>query len=204
MTGRVAPVLLLLNVLLLAAIASVWLFGALSWAAPDPVPVDASLLSVDADEGQPPPPDYDRENVLGRPLFAADRRPMPADAVAEVDPVAPPADALSSARLLGLVGEGAAASVIIQSEGKTTRLPVGGEFGTWKLEAVDRLGADFVSAGGESRRVVIQRSAGNPAASAANTANAAAQAAPGTPQARAAERRARREALLRQAQERSQ
>lgn len=201
MIGHVAPLLLLLlNALLLAAIVLTWVFGALSWTAPDPVPVEPSLLSSVAAES-PLPPEYDRDNVLGRPLFTADRRPMPAVAAADAEPVVPPGDALSSARLLGLVGEGAAALVIIQSEGKTTRLPVGGEFGSWTLEAVDRLGADFVSASGEARRVAIQRSVAAPAAS---VANAASQAEPGTPQARAAERRARRDALLRQAQERSQ
>lgn len=207
MKGRLVPVLFLTNALLLAAIVLVWLFGSLNWTAPDAVPVDASLFAIVAEE-QAPAAAYDRANVFGRPLFIADRRPIPPEAVVESSPEQPPppVDGFAGVRLLGVVGEGNEAFVIIQSDGKSTRLRVGGEFATWKLRAADMLGADFVSTTGENRRITIQRGGmANPGTVAADsTAAPAPQAAPGTPQARAAERRARRDALLRQAQERSQ
>lgn len=194
------PALVALNVALLLALALIWVFGALSWHEPDPVAVDVALLELIGAE--PQAADYDKDEVLARPLFMADRRPLPADAVVEPVPeaVAAPADPLAAARLLGLVGEGSAAFVIIRSGEQTSRLPVGGELGAWKLERVDALGADFVSSAGESKRIAIQRGG---VAGPASDAGASAEVVPGSPQARAAERRARREAQLRQAQERN-
>lgn len=205
MNGRLMSALLVANVLLLVALALVWQFGAFNWNVPEPIPADASLLGSVA--GEPVPvPDYERDNVLGRPLFMADRRPFPVEVVSRPapEPVAPPVDDLAGVRVLGLVGDGAGALVIIQRDGKTARLPVGAVLGTWRLTTADMLGADFVSSTGESRRITIQRGGmASVGAATPDGASAPAQAAPGSPQARAAERRARREALLRQAQERN-
>jgi len=203
--GRLMSALLAANVLLLVALALVWQFGAFNWNVPEPIPADASLLGSVA--GEPVPvPDYERDNVLGRPLFMADRRPFPVEVVSRPapEPVAPPVDDLAGVRVLGLVGDGAGALVIIQRDGKTARLPVGAVLGAWRLTTADMLGADFVSSTGESRRITIQRGGmASVGAATPDGASAPAQAAPGSPQARAAERRARREALLRQAQERN-
>jgi hypothetical protein len=158
--SRLASTLLLaLNALLVLAIAGVWLLGSSSWAPPAAVAPDAAML-------QPPgshattPIEYSRDRVLERPLFAADRRPISEDApaVAEAAPQSEPepeVDTIAGARLTGLVGEGAQAIVILETEEGSRRLHVGERVGGWRLDDVVGNVAVFINGDGGPRRMRI-------------------------------------------------
>lgn len=160
MNPFVSRLLLILVLALSAAITFVWWSGATEWQAPRAVPPDESLISV--------PPSkfggsltYERDGILERPLFAADRRPMAvelAPAVASEEPVA--RNALDGVRLTGILGEGASGIAIIDDAGKSRRLVAGDRVGSWRLDGVDSFAAVFVDGGGRVRRLELPAMSG--------------------------------------------
>lgn len=149
-----APVLLaILNLLLLGAIALAWLSGRTAWAPPPPIAPDPALFA---------PPGATGEAVAGaaelhaRPLFAASRRPAPAEAVEQPDAGDAPAGSIDGAALVGLVGGGEQGVALVSLDSEIRRVPVGGHLAEWRLTEIRGLVARFSNAAGESRELPIK------------------------------------------------
>ena len=140
------------NGLLLAAIATLWSVGDLTWQPPVARPPEPSSL-------QPASIEVVRSDLaslsqsLERPVFAQSRRPVPT--VAEAEPASPEPDALRDVVLLGVVDAGGAdRTVILRAEGKVRRVKIGEAVGEWSLQSM----ADSVAVfqrGAEQKRLTL-------------------------------------------------
>jgi hypothetical protein len=100
-----------------------------AWQAPPPVAPEIARLSEIGIRARSMPTSFDQ--ALARPVFWPSRRPR----VVAV-PVEPNAAAATDLKLLGLV-RGGEYWAIIQLKGETFRVPVGGQVGGWRLDAID-------------------------------------------------------------------
>lgn len=204
MMVRPVALAMVVNGLLAAGIALSWVRADMAWTPPPPLPPDPTTISA-ADWLVVAPADAAAlQTVLERPLFSATRRPAealptPADN-AQVE-TRGPAELLA----VGLIGTEGGGVLLVRREGRIRRVAVGDDIDGWTLaEIVDRR-ARLVR-GDEVRELVLQRMGnakpGGPPSSvggaAAPSASAASQqsASQAALEARIAERRARREAVL--------
>lgn len=148
------PLLVLLNLALLAGIGGLWLFGETRWEAPAAQAPDPESLATHG---------IKREVVLAealpqtlqRPLFAQTRRPPPP--VEEVVAEAPPGpDPLQDVLLLGVFTVGGEKHLMLRAENKVSRLKQGDSFGPWKIGALDDRIVTFVQ-GAERRQLELKR-----------------------------------------------
>jgi hypothetical protein len=176
------PVLLVLNLGLLAWLASMWLtpdgrLAGVHWQPP-------SALKPSLDGGLPLPATGVELGryvaTLERPLFMPSRRPPPPPQAAAAPVVV---DTPPDVRVLGLYGtrgEGATGGMVARIDGQVKRVRVGDAVGRWTLKEL-RPG-EAVLASGDSQQVYpLQRAAPGELASAPVTDNAAPAAAPSAP-----------------------
>lgn len=88
--------------------------------------------------------------ILDRPMFAPDRRPPPPP---DAKPAEPVVDPLADTRLVGILsGEGLSAILVTQA-GKTRRIRVSENLGSWTLSEVK--GREAVLKNGEQTRTLV-------------------------------------------------
>lgn len=179
MNRRLTPILLVLNGLLLVALALLW-FGPgakqrTQWVAPQPLPPNLDAVSATLLAANPAVASNDR-TMLDRPLFAIDRRPSTAKPAAAAEPAAPPPpDLLDKTQLRGIVRGPALNGVLAEVDGKPRFIRGGDSLGDWTLRGVREREVTFGK--GAERRVLVLPLA---AASAAGAAAPAGR--PGGPQ----------------------
>jgi len=105
-------------------------------------------------------PAEEREAIVRRPLFWAERRPT--EAVAPVEAVAQgavenraAAPRLKDVTVRGIYGSGDSGGVILTAKDRELRLAVGEEIEGWRLERVNGNSATFVSGGARDRRELV-------------------------------------------------
>ncbi len=148
------PVLVLLNLVLLAAVVAFWLLGETHWEAPAAQPPAPASLAAErisrelvASEALP--------QTLQRPLFAQTRRPPPPEE--EVVAEAPPeADPLEGVQLLGVFTVDGEKHLMLRAEDKVSRLKQGERFGPWTIAAFDDRVVTFVQ-DGDRRQLELKR-----------------------------------------------
>ncbi len=183
MSRRLTPFLLVLNGLLLVALALLW-FGPgarqrTQWVAPQPLPPNLDAASATFLAANPAAVSNDR-TLLERPLFAIDRRPAsakPAEPAASAAPAAP--DLLDKTELRGIVRGPALNGVLAEVDGKPRFIRNGDSLGDWTLRGVRDREVTFGK--GDERRVVTLPLAAASAAGAAAPAPAPGAARPGAP-----------------------
>ena len=110
----------------------------------DPIPALEPSASADASV---------MLQIMERPLFSPTRRPPP-------QPKAPappdPPDILATANILGLYGEGSAAGVLVEADGRVQRVKPGAEVAGWILRRISPHSAEF-ERGSETRELRITR-----------------------------------------------
>ena len=116
------------------------------WAKPEPMAVTVPDIKLTEPAGVGPGNEF-FEEILSRPLFAADRLPPPPPAAVVVD-------ALTDARILGLIA-GAKGSVLMRAEGKVRMLAVNDKLGSWTLAAIEERAARF-ERDGEKRTLNLE------------------------------------------------
>lgn len=157
MSPAMSRLLVLINVGLVVAIVAVWALGSSRWQAPEPVAPDRALFAL-PDATVTAADAYSRDTLLDRPVFLASRRPFPPEPVAAAGgaPKAAAApDALDSARLTGLLDDGAGAVAILNVDGKSRRLRQGDMLDGWTLQSVERQSAVFADRDGRTRRLSL-------------------------------------------------
>ena len=148
-----------LNVLLLGAIAWVWVTPSgtlrnMHWQSPEPVKLDLlSMLPALPGPGQADTSQFLR--MLDRPLFSATRRPPPPPPPPKVE-VPEPVNWFAQAKLTGVYEGPAGGGIIIFYEGKDRRVPLNGYLDGWKLQSVSGGQAAFEKSG-QTRVVSLQR-----------------------------------------------
>ena len=156
------PVLGVLNVALLAVLASLWLSpdGSLRnarWIAPVPVTNDYLQMLPALPE---------RESVdtnrflalLERPLFQLTRRPPPPPPPPSAAAAPEAVDNLSTAQLSGVVAGEKTASIIITMAGKARRVRLNDSVDGWMLQSIQGRSVTF-SSGGQTRVLQLPRAA---------------------------------------------
>lgn len=152
------PALVLLNLGLLAGLASLWVHRdgtprAVRWSQPMAV-----SLALDA---RPPLPVMDVDlsryvAILERPLFVPSRRPPPPPAPPKVAEVMPMVRVLAVYGALSDDGAGSgSAGLIARVDGVVRRLRVGDRIGGWAIEQVRR--TEVVLAQGSERQTIAVR-----------------------------------------------
>lgn len=210
---RPLPLLAGMALGLLVLIAAFWLVLARPWVPPAPVvPDTASLAPLEIVRATPDAAVL--VAIAERPLFIAERRPVPASADAAAEQVAAKADAFDNVRLLGILGGEVYGVAIVNTNGVNRRIRKGEQLDGWTLQDVAGRVVRFSRGDGEIRELVMthgnsQRKAPDepPAPGASSAATPPGR--PGLPPPAAhaggqptveelvAARRARREALLR-------
>lgn len=135
----VIPVLLGLDLVLLLALAALWLtpqgrLRGTHW--PVPAAVAPQLASADA-TSLPPPGVASASRFLAtleRPLFSPTRRPPPAAAASDAPPEPDP---LADIQLQGLYTAQGGGGIFARVAGKNLRVPVGGKLGGWTVKGID-------------------------------------------------------------------
>lgn len=135
MRSRALQVLLLLNLVLAAALASLWWdadgqLRNVRWIPPAAVRGQIAALP----QLQPATADLAAATlaVAERPLFSPARRPPPPP-----PPPAPPPppDPLQTLQVVGVAGTGASASILARLDGKVRRIASGESVGEWQLKS---------------------------------------------------------------------
>ena len=125
-----------------------------------PVAPAPDSVRVAALQGAGALPAEEREAIVRRPLFWAERRPT--EEVAPVEAVAQgaaenraAAPRLKDVTVRGIYGSGDSGGVILTGKNRELRLAVGEEIEGWRLERVDGNSATFVSGGERDRRELV-------------------------------------------------
>ena len=123
----------------------------------EPAPDSVRVASLAA--GSVPTPE-ERETIVGRPLFWAQRRP--AEVVEEAEPVVKKevtkekaAPRMKGVTVHGVYGSGATGGVILSLKNRELRVAVGEEVDGWQLERVTGDSAVFVSGGVRDERELV-------------------------------------------------
>ncbi|MGD8956239.1 MAG: hypothetical protein PVJ03_02825 [Chromatiaceae bacterium] len=195
MRPSVPIILAAVNVLLLGAIGAAWLTGRTAWAPPEALVPDPAMFAPPA---LPQGLESDDFDLHERPLFSASRRPEPAAVeLGEAPEPEAPVDAIEQATLLGLAGVGEQGVAIISLDDEIRRVAVGEHLAGWRLTEIEGLVASFTDGAGSLHELSIQPPARD-LDSPQPGAPGAAAGPPGGAQSEIAERRQRRQALLRQ------
>ncbi|WP_342131710.1 hypothetical protein [Hydrogenophaga sp. OTU3427] len=112
-----------------------------------PPPVDPAVPDVNA---LPTPSLAPPEQLLARPLFTPDRKPLPPPPPPKP---APPPDPMASVRLFGVIS-GETSGIIAQIDGTVKRVMLEQNIGAWKLSGIDGRKVTFVR-DGESRDLML-------------------------------------------------
>jgi general secretion pathway protein N len=144
---KYARLFMTLSILLALLLLALWLLPGVphqwrTWRAPSPQPPElqdalATLLAPNPAAGA------SYSEVVERPLFAANRRPSPADASA----AAPPPTPIDQARLLGIVTGKGVNGVMIDYDGKSRFVHKGEDVGGWQLTDIHDRTATFAHEG---------------------------------------------------------
>lgn len=143
------PVLIAVDLLLLAAIVALWTVRDWRWRVPAAHPPDAASLAPAAVNGRQAPPPVVADSVE-RPLFASSRRPPGA-----TEGGAAAGEGGGEIVVLGTFDAGGAdKGVVLRVDGMDYRIRLGESVGAWRLEAVDGRVATFVN-GDERREIAL-------------------------------------------------
>jgi hypothetical protein len=161
MRRNALPLLVVLNLLLLGAIAWIWITPGgelrnMHWQPPSPVKVDLHALFPSL----PGPGQSDTSQflrMLERPLFSVTRRPPPPPPPPKVESPEP-VNWFAQAKLTGVYEGQAGGGIIIFYEGKDRRVALNGYLDGWKLQSVSGAQASFEKSG-QTRVVPLQRAA---------------------------------------------
>lgn len=115
-----------------------------------PQAIDPSVPEVTA---LPTPSLTPAEQLLARPLFTPDRKPLPPPPPPQPPKPVPPPDPMASVRLFGVIG-GETAGIIAQIDGAVKRVMLEQNIGAWKLSAIDGRKVTFVREG-ETRDLML-------------------------------------------------
>jgi hypothetical protein len=176
----VAGALLLLTVLYLAV--RIALATAITPIAPAPDSVRVAML-----QGPAVVPGEEREEIVRRPVFWAERKPV--EGIAAYEAAQPQsaetgeqaAPRMKNVTVRGVYGSGERGGVILSVKDRELRLAVGEEIEGWRLEEISGDSATFVSGGVRDRRELLPlviETPSRPAAEASQSARAAAPPAP--------------------------
>ena len=161
MKRNALALLVVLNLLLLGAIAWIWITPVgelrnMQWQPPSPVKVDLhALLPSLPGPGQSDTSQFLR--MLERPLFSVTRRPPPPPPPPKVESPEP-VNWFAQAKLTGVYEGQAGGGIIIFYEGKDRRVALNGYLDGWKLQSVSGAQASFEKSG-QTRVVPLQRAA---------------------------------------------
>ena len=161
MRRNALPLLVVLNLLLLGAIAWIWITPGgelrnMHWQPPSPVKVDLhALLPSLPGPGQSDASQFLR--MLERPLFSVTRRPPPPPPPPKVESPEP-VNWFAQAKLTGVYEGQTGGGIIIFYEGKDRRVALNGYLDGWKLQSVSGAQASFEKSG-QTRVVPLQRAA---------------------------------------------
>lgn len=148
-------ILLGLNALALVGVAALWVgpdgqIRNSQWAAPAAIqPELATTVKVENAQFSSDPAFYTAS--LERPLFSPNRRGAPA---AEIDKPAPVSEALSQARIFGLIS-GDSPIVLMRAEGKILSVKLNQNLGDWVLTEIGDREATFTR-GAETRVLKLE------------------------------------------------
>ena len=162
MKRNALALLVVLNLLLLGAIAWIWITPGgelrnMHWQPPSPVKVDLhALLPSLPGPGQSDTSQFLR--MLERPLFSVTRRPPPPPPPPPKVESPEPVNWFAQAKLTGVYEGQAGGGIIIFYEGKDRRVALNGYLDGWKLQSVSGAQASFEKSG-QTRVVPLQRAA---------------------------------------------
>jgi hypothetical protein len=152
MKSRLIQALIVMNVLLAIALASLWVgrdgkLRNVRWQ--EPAAIKPNLPSV-APALARPGSDSASQFVatLDRPLFSPSRKPPPPVVVAQ----APPPDPLANIQLFGVYGGAGGGGIIARVDGKMRRAKINEKIGDWTIKEVADRNVTFVR--GEENRII--------------------------------------------------
>ena len=164
MKQRIVRILIALSLVLLLALARLWL-GAdgtprnVHWQPPELHKPD--FASMIPPLPQPDPADLNRfVATLERPLFSPSRRPPPPPPPPVVAAPPPPPDPLANVHLFGVfAGSEGTGGIIARVEGKPRRIYINEAIGAWTLKSIDKRNATLVR-GDETRVLTLVHARG--------------------------------------------